>query len=64
MGSGVSTSAIIFTLTKFSIHTKFVSLDDSKEWGYLTEKIVRNQNSIMGLPIKQIMNYIKNLNET
>ena len=48
LGSGVSTSAILFTLTKFSSYTKFVSIDDSKEWGYLTEKIVRNQNSIMG----------------
>ena len=30
----------------------------------LFEYIKGDQNSIMGLPIKQIMNYIKNLNET
>ena len=60
MGSGVSTSAIVFSLTKFSSHTKFVSLDDSKEWGYLTEKIVRNQNSIMGqCNYEQIISPIK-----
>ena len=41
LGSGVSTCVIASVLSSFDYKSEFISLDDSKEWGELTESLIK-----------------------
>ena len=41
LGSGVSTAAFVSVLSKFDYNSELISLDDSHQWGELTEKLIK-----------------------
>ena len=60
LGGGVSTCAIASTLSKLDSETSFTSVDDSKKWGDLTEKLVLDiVNPLNKCKFKQIISPLK-----
>ena len=60
LGGGVSTCAIVSSLSKSDEETYFTSLDDSEKWGDLTEKLVSEiVNPLNNCKFKQIISPLK-----
>ena len=55
LGSGVSTCTIASVLSKFNYKSEFISLDDSKEWGDLTESLINSLISSQNCAYKQVI---------